>query len=70
MQIKRIEENGKRFYIYEKNYLKLKGLSVTSFIDLFKDNSWKQGWLNRLAKNIEDAEFYNAKDLEIGRAHV
>lgn len=65
MQITRIEENGKRFYIYEKDDLKLKGLSVTSFIDLFKDNSWKQGWLNRLAKNVEDAEFYSTKDLKI-----
>jgi len=64
MQITRVDENGSRHYVCDvPNDKTYKGVSATTFVDLFVDKNWKTNWINDLVKKIPDAEFYNKSEL-------
>lgn len=64
IKITRQELNGVRSYVCEKDGINYQGTSVTTFLDKFKDDSWKARWHNSLVKNVENADFYTQEDLQ------
>ena len=64
MKITRVDENGSRHYVCDvPNDKTYKGISITSFINLFTDKSWYDGWINGIIAKIPDVEFYNRSEL-------